>query len=263
MGSHLTIQTLRRKAPQLIIIAIAIILCSIVLFELITDTFINGIPITKGPMVGAVLSFTRDVTNTVSRMGYGGVFGLMLLEASSLPIPSEIILPFAGYLVSIGQLNFWLTVTIATVAAIAGSLIDYYIGLKGIEALTKYRILGRAIFSETQLKVAAGWFSRYGTVMVFLGRLVPGFRTIISFPAGAVRMPLTKFLTYTTVGCIVWNSILVYVGYYLGLKWKEVAEFSHYLIIVVIAALVVAAAVFLIRRRNRRRKAQQAIKYVS
>ena len=83
----------------------------------------------------------------------------MILEASSLPIPSEIILPFAGYLVSSGHLDFWITLIVATIAAIVGSLIDYYIGLKGVQALTKYRLLGRSIFSENQLKVAANYFS--------------------------------------------------------------------------------------------------------
>lgn len=242
---------LKRKAPQLVVLAIAIILCIYVLLELLTDTFIKGIPLTSGPIVGAVISFTRDVTNTVSSWGYGGVFGLMLLEASSLPIPSEIILPFAGYLVYVGQLDFWLTAITATAAAIVGSLVDYYIGLKGIEALMKYRILGRCIFSESQLRVAANWFSKYGSSMVFLGRLIPIVRTLISFPAGAVRMSLAKFIAYTTAGCVLWNVILIYVGYYLGTNWKEVADFSHYLIIGVIVVAIMAAMVFFVRKRKR------------
>jgi membrane protein DedA with SNARE-associated domain len=237
---------IRKKAPQIIVIAIAIILCTYVLLEVLADIFIKGAPI----------SFTR----TVSSWGYGGVFGLMILEASSLPIPSEIILPFAGYLVSLGHLDFWLTLIVATVAAVAGSLIDYFIGLKGIEVLTKYRLLGRAIFSENQLKIAASYFSKYGSAMVFFGRLIPAVRTLISFPAGAVRMPLAKFLAYTVAGCILWNSLLIYVGYYLGNKWEEVAGVSHYLIIAVVATVVVVFAVYLVRRRKRVKKAQlQAI----
>ena len=237
---------IRKKAPQIIVIAIAIILCTYVLLEVLADLFIKGAPI----------SFTR----TVSSWGYGGVFGLMILEASSLPIPSEIILPFAGYLVSLGHLDFWLTLIVATVAAVAGSLIDYFIGLKGVEVLTKYRLLGRAIFSENQLKIAAGYFSKYGSAMVFFGRLIPAVRTLISFPAGAVRMPLAKFLAYTIAGCILWNSLLIYVGYYLGRKWEEVASVSHYLVIAVVATVVAVFAVYLVRRRKRVKKAQlQAI----
>jgi len=237
---------IRNKAPQIIGIAIAIILCTYVLLEVLADIFIEGAPI----------SFTR----TVSSWGYGGVFGLMILEASSLPIPSEIILPFAGYLVSLGHLDFWLTLIVATVAAVAGSMIDYFIGLKGVEVLTKYRLLGRAVFSENQLKIAAGYFSKYGSAMVFFGRLIPAVRTLISFPAGAVRMPLVKFLAYTVAGCILWNSLLIYVGFYLGSRWEEVAGVSHYLIIAVVATVVAVFAVYLFKRRKRVKKAQlQAI----
>jgi membrane protein DedA with SNARE-associated domain len=237
---------IRKKAPQIIVIAIAIILCTYVLLEVLADTFIKGAPI--------------FFISTVSSWGYGGVFGLMILEASSLPIPSEVILPFAGFLVSSGQLDFWITLIIATVAAVVGSLIDYFIGLKGFEVLSKYRLLGRAIFSENQLKVAAGYFSKYGSAMVFVGRLIPAVRTLISFPAGAVRMPLAKFLAYTVTGCIIWNSLLIYVGYYLGSKWEEVAGVSHYLIIAVAATLIAVFAVYLVKRRKRIKKAHwQAI----
>jgi membrane protein DedA with SNARE-associated domain len=263
LGSQSSIEKLKRNAPQLIVIAIAIVFCVYVLLEILTVALIKGVPITSTPMVNAVVAFTHDITRTVSSWGYGGLFGLMVLEASSLPIPSEIILPFAGYLVSVGKFNFWFTVAVTTAAALAGALIYYYIGLKGIEALTKYRILGRCIFSESQIKVAAGWFNKYGVAMVFLGRMVPVFRTLISFPAGAVKMPLTKFAAYTAAGCLIWNTILIYVGYYLGIKWREVAELSHYLIIGAVALLLAVCIAYLVLRRNRRKKAQQAIKYVS
>jgi membrane protein DedA with SNARE-associated domain len=260
LGWQLNFATLKKKAPQLIVIAIALALIVYVLFEVLEDVLLEGAPITSGPLIGGIVHFLGNVTTTVSSMGYGGIFGLMLLESSSLPIPSEVILPFAGYLISTGAhgLSFTLTVIVATAAAITGSLIDYYIGLKGIQALTKYRILGRAIFNETQIKVAAGWFTKYGALMVFLGRLVPGFRTIISFPAGAVKMPLAKFLVYTVAGCVIWNTLLIYVGYYLGSNWQEVADVSHYLIIGTVAALIASAIVYLILRRNRRKKWQKA-----
>ena len=243
MGSTGRLGWLKRKAPQIVIIAIAIILCVYVLIEVLVDTLVKGVPI----------SFTI----TVSSWGYSGVFFLMLLEASSLPIPSEAVLPFAGYLVSTGHLDFWITLIVATVAALAGSLIDYFIGLKGVEVLTKYRLLGRAIFSENQIKIAAGYFSKYGSTMVFVGRLIPVVRTLISFPAGAVKMPLAKFLSYTLAGCLIWNSLLIYVGYYLGRNWGEVADVSHYIIIGVVATAAVLFIIYLVRRRKRIKKAQQ------
>jgi len=181
----------------------------------------------------------------------------MLLEASSLPVPSEVVLPFTGYLISTGlnNLNFELAVLAATAAAIAGSLIDYYIGQKGIQILAKHRILGKVLFSETQLQIAATWFTKYGSLMVFIARLIPGLRTIISFPAGAVKMQMAKFLAFTIAGCLIWNTVLIYVGYYLGKNWHEVAAFSQYLTIAVAAALLALAIAYLIRRRHRKRAA--------
>jgi membrane protein DedA with SNARE-associated domain len=251
-ASNLRSTLLRRKAPQIIAASIIIIIAVYVSFEFLEDVVIEGAPLTSGPLVSAIISFTGNVKDTVSSWGYPGIFGLMILESSSLPVPSEVILPFSGYLVSTGQLNFLETVVVATVAAIVGSLIDYYIGLKGIEALTKRKVLGRALLSMDQLTFAGKWFSKYGALAIFLGRLIPGVRTLISFPAGAAKMPLPKFLVYTTAGCLLWNSILIYVGYYLGKKWAEVASVSHYILIAVIGALAVVIIGYLVRRRRKR-----------
>jgi len=183
---------------------------------------------------------------------------MMVLEASSLPIPSEVVLPFAGYLVSTGSIDFAYTLLVATLGAVVGALIDYYIGLKGVEALTKYKLFGRTLFSENQLHVGANYFARYGSAMVFVGRMVPVVRTLISFPAGAVKMPLAKFVGYTFAGCLIWNSLLIYVGYYLGSKWREFADFSHYIAIAVAAACVAGGVWYLIHRRNKKKQAQAA-----
>jgi membrane protein DedA with SNARE-associated domain len=245
---------IRKKAPLIVAIAIIVALAVYVLFEITEDVLIEGAPITSGPLISALMHFTQDVKTTVSSWGYPGIFGLMLLEASSLPIPSEVVLPFSGYLVSIGRLDFWGTVIVATVAAVVGSLVDYFIGLKGIEALTKRRVLGRVLFSMEQLAFAAKWFNKYGTMAIFLARLVPGIRTLISFPAGAAKMPIAKFLVFTIAGCVLWNIILIYVGYYLGANWTEVAGISHYIIIAVIAVLAAGFALYVVMRRRRRKR---------
>ncbi len=244
---------LRRKAPQIIVIVIILALVGYILFEFLEDVLIEGG--TGGPLISGIVAFLGNAKSTVSSWGYGGIFGLMVLESSSLPVPSEIVLPFSGYLVSLGKLDFLITVIVATVAAIVGSLVDYYIGLKGIEALLKRKILGRALFSIDQLMFAAKWFNKYGSIMVFAARLVPVLRTLISFPAGAVKMPLSKFVVYTTAGCLLWNSILIYVGYYLGVNWKQVADASHYIIIGVVAVFVACViAYWIIKRRRNRQK---------
>ena len=248
---------LRKKAPQIIAATIIIILAVYISFDFLEDVLVEDASLNSGPLVSAIASFTRDVRNTVASWGYSGIFGLMVLESSSLPIPSEVVLPFSGYLVSIGQLNFWETVLVATIAAIIGSLIDYYIGLKGFEVLAKRRVLGRVLFSRDQLDLASSWFDKYGAVIIFLARLIPGIRTLISFPAGAAKMPVPKFLVFTVAGCLLWNSVLIYVGYYLGSNWTEVAGISHYIIIAVIAAFVALVFIYLVMRSKRRKARTQ------
>lgn len=243
---------LRKKVPLIIVIGAAAIVIAYFVFLLLEDYGVTG-----GSSIDAIITFTRNVTSTISSWGYIGVFALMLIEATSIPIPSEVVLPFAGYLVSAGHLDFIETVIVATIAAVAGSLVDYYIGLKGVDILTKYKLLGRVILSNNQIEVAAHWFNKYGSIMVFLGRLVPAFRTLISIPAGCVKMPLTKFIAYTTVGCIIWNSLLVYVGYYLGTNWREVAGVSRYIIIATVVIGVIIGAIYLVRRRQRKSKLKE------
>jgi len=252
---YFQLDRLRSKAPQIIAVALIVALCIYVSFELLEDIFVEGQSITSGPLISALMSFTHNVKETVEYWGYTGIFVLMVLESSSLPIPSEVILPFAGYLISQphSNLNFWLSVFVAAAAALVGSLIDYYIGLKGIEILTKRRIMGRALLSADQLKVAGQWFNKYGSAAIFLARLVPGLRTIISFPAGAAKMPIVKFLAYTTVGCVIWNALLIYVGYYLGNNWTQVAGVSHYILIGVVVAFAGSVVAYLGYKRRRRK----------
>ncbi len=253
------LQGLRRKAPQIIVAAIAIAVVVLLLLEILEDVFIEGTPVTGGPLsalLNGIVLLTRNVTATVSSWGYAGVFGLMLLESSSLPIPSEVVLPFAGYLVSLGQLNLWATIAVATVAGTAGSLIDYYIGLKVAHALSEHRILGKVFFTRNQLEIAVHWFSKYGAAVVFFSRLIPGFRTIVSFPAGAVKMPIAKFLVYTIAGCLVWNGLLIYVGYWLGSRWTAVAGVSRELIIAAAVVLIVGFVIFMVWRRIRVKRTQ-------
>src|SRR5512138_2542723 len=128
--------SLRRRKPQLIAALIIIILALYIYFEFLADFSVNA-PLKRGPLVNAIMSFTDNIKSVVFSMGYPGIFGLMVLESSSLPVPSEVVLPFAGFLISSGtsNLNFVFAVAVATAAAIVGSLIDYYIGLKGIEVL--------------------------------------------------------------------------------------------------------------------------------
>ncbi len=245
---------MKGKAPQLLFLAIVVIVVLLISLDTLEDTLIEGGSFTATPLalvLNFIITFTQNITEAISSWGYAGIFSLMLLESSSLPIPSEVVLPFAGYLISQGQLSLWITILIATLAGVIGSLIDYYIGRKGINLLAQRKILGRLLFSEARLEMAERWFKRYGVLTVFLGRMVPGFRTLVSFPAGAIKMLLPKFILYTTAGCLVWNTVLVYIGVYLGANWREVAGASHYVIIGFAAAILMAFIVLLIRRKKK------------
>lgn len=245
---------MKGKPPQLLLIALVAIAFAIVLLDTLEDTLIEGGSFTGTPVAtisNAIITLAQGVTTTVSSWGYVGIFLMMLFEASSLPIPSEVILPFSGYLVFMGQLNVWITILVSTLAGIAGSLIDYYIGMKGTNLLARRRVLDKLLFSKTRLEMAAKWFDQYGAFAVFLSRMISGFRTLVSFPAGAVKMSIRKFVAYTTGGCLIWNAFLVYVGVYLGTNWRAAAGVSRYLIIGVVAAILVALVVFLVRIKSR------------
>jgi membrane protein DedA with SNARE-associated domain len=251
LGLSQKLGQLRKKAPQLIVIAFAVVVVLYFVIDILDDVVIEGNPATSEPLIGFVVSIVHGVTSTIRAFGYPGIFVLMFLETSSLPIPSEVILPFAGYLSFMGQFNSYLVVAFATAAGIFGSLIDYYIGLKGVQSLVKHKILGKVILSTGQLQLAEKWFDKHGSLVVFASRLIPGFRTTFSFPAGAAKMPLKKFLIYTTAGCLLWNAILVYLGWYLGKNWTFVAGISQYIILASVAAAVIVVVIYLVvRRRN-------------
>lgn len=253
LTSGRSLERLKRKAPQLLVLAIVAVVVGVILLGTLEDTLIEGGTFRGTPLdvlLNAVVMLTQNVTATVRSWSYAGIFLLMLLESSSLPIPSEVVLPFAGYLVSLGQLNFWLTILVSTLAGISGSLVDYYIGKKGMNLLARRKALSQLLFNEARLETAERWFSKYGAPTVLLSRMVPGFRTLVSFPAGAVKMPLAKFIAYTIAGCLGWNALLTCIGVYVGANWPEVAGISHYLIIGLLVAILAAFIVFLIRRKK-------------
>lgn len=207
--------------------------------------------VVAGPMgqisIGSLSSLSGAVTSAVvgaiGSTGYAGVFGLMLLEATSLPVPSEVILPFAGYLVSTGRLDFWLTVALATSAGVIGALVDYYVGL----------FLGTRVVSDNgsrfflrgeQTRRVELLFQRHGRAIVFTSRMIPGARTLVSFPAGATRMSLPRFTLYTALGCLVFDAALVYAGDYLGAHWSTIRAIGVLEVGATLVVLVLAAWAF-------------------
>ena len=160
------------------------------------------------------------IVATISLLGYGGVVLLMAIESACIPLPSEIIMPFAGYLVSKGEMNLWLVGVAGAVGCVLGSMVAYWVGMYGGRPLIeKY---GRYVLvSHHDLDLADRWFAKYGEIIVFVSRLLPAIRTFIAFPAGVARMNLTKFVIYTFAGSLPWCLGLAYAGQKLGEQWNK------------------------------------------
>ncbi len=159
-------------------------------------------------------------TGVISALGYGGVLLLMAIESACIPLPSEIIMPFAGYLVYTGQFSLHGAALAGAVGCIVGSIPAYYLGRYGgrpvIERWGRYVLLSRK-----ELDLADRLFARHGQWVVLAGRLLPVVRTFIAFPAGVARMNLTKFIVYTFVGSYPWCYGLAWVGMKLGEQWDK------------------------------------------
>jgi membrane protein DedA with SNARE-associated domain len=180
------------------------------------------------------------VVNLLYQTGYAGVFLLMVMESATLPIPSEVVLPLAGYLVSQHRLEFWSTVAVATVGSLVGTMVDYGIGYYlGRPAVLRY---GRIVrFSEKRLETTEKWFATHGRSIVLLARFVPLLRTLIAFPAGIVRMDVKRFLVYSALGILVWDITLVYLGVLAGQNSTAVANtLQAYFLPLGVAAVVIA-----------------------
>ena len=165
------------------------------------------------------------IIETINSLGYAGIFLLMLAESLFPPIPSELIIPFAGFAAASGSLDVWLVLLFATVGAVVGMLPWYFVGR--IFGLGRVRALadryGRwATVNAAEVDTATQWFHRFGPVIVLLGRLIPLIRTLISVPAGLAGMPLWRFVLFSTIGAIVWNSLLVGAGFLLAEHYELV-----------------------------------------
>ncbi len=184
------------------------------------------------------------IVATISALGYWGVALLMAIESACIPLPSEIIMPFAGYLVSRGQMNLWGVGIAGAIGCVLGSLAAYWVGMYGgrpfIEKYGRYLLISRQ-----DLEMADRWFSRYGEIIVFTSRLLPAIRTFIAFPAGVARMNLTRFVLYTFAGSLPWCLGLAYVGQKLGEQWNKDETlktlFHRFDFVIGILALLVAA----------------------
>ncbi len=190
------------------------------------------------PQSGLIKALSEFVKDTIETTGYLGIFALMVLESALIPVPSEVIMPFAGYIAYLGEMDPYLIVFIGTIANLIGSLLAYYIGVHGGRPLIER--YGKYIFiRKSHLDLAERLFENYGEILIFFGRMLPAIRTVISLPAGIGKMDVKKFSIYTIIGSIPWNFALVYLGYILGAQWKNIISFFEKADIIFVAALIV------------------------
>ncbi len=172
-------------------------------------------------MIYDLLAFLSSfVINIISSLGYAAIVILMALESACIPIPSEIIMPFSGYLVWMEKFSFLWVIIWGTIGNLIGSIIAYFVGFYGgrplIEKYGRYILISSHDLDQTEK-----WFKKYGNISVFFSRMLPVVRTFISLPAGIARMPFWKFSFYTFLGSFPWAFLLTYAGLIMGENWQD------------------------------------------
>jgi membrane protein DedA with SNARE-associated domain len=207
-------------------------------------------------MITSVLELLgRLIISIISRGGYLGIVLLMAIESACIPLPSEVIMPFSGYLVSVGRFNLTVVALAGAVGCNVGSLVAYAVAARGGRPLVeKYGTY--FLVTRQDLESADRWFARYGDRAVFFARLLPVIRTFIAFPAGIARMNSLRFHIYTFLGSLPWCWALAYAGLKLGGRWPILREYFHRFDTALVALIAVGGAWFLYHRwKNRLRAA--------
>ena len=199
-------------------------------------------------MVEKILTFVSAfIITTISTLGYGGVLLMMAIESACIPLPSEVIMPFSGYLVSTGRFGLQAVAIAGAVGCLLGSYVAYFVGMYGGRPfLVRY---GRYVLVPAhEIEIADRFFARWGSHAVFFSRLLPVVRTFIALPAGLARMDLWRFSVYTLLGSYPWCLALAYVGMKLGQHWRDVAPYFHRFDTAIGVVIVIGAAAFVYNR---------------
>ncbi|MFN3528108.1 MAG: DedA family protein [Candidatus Altarchaeaceae archaeon] len=186
----------------------------------------------------------------IEDFGYIGIFVLMLLESTATPIPSEGVMPFAGFLIHKGKFDIILSSSAGAIGSLTGALISYYIGkFFGRKFIIKY---GKyLLITEKHLIATENFFNKYGSKAIFFARFVPVVRHLISFPAGIGKMNILKFSIYTFLGSFIWCFILAYLGYILAENWKIIRDYTEILDYFIILVIIIIFIWFLMKFKNK------------
>ncbi len=203
------------------------------------------------------------IEQIILALGYPGITLVMLIENLFPPIPSEVVMPFAGFLAAQGKLNLLGAIAAGTIGSVAGAVVLYYIGRWADEPVVRafLRRWGRYItVTEAELDRVMKVFDKYGQSIVFFGRLIPIIRSLISVPAGMHRMPFGRFLLFTTLGSTIWTTVLAYAGVVLAEHWEQILVYSKQYERVTLVLLAIAAIAFVAWRiYDVRRQAQSKV----
>ena len=197
-----------------------------------------------GPIVTFIIHFIEGT-------GYLGIFVAMTVESALIPLPSEIVMPFAGFLVSTGKLNFWLVVTAGAFGNLVGSLIAYAAGFYLAEHVIENLVekYGKFILlTKSDYLKAKAYLQKWGDMVVFGSRLLPGVRTVISLPAGLAELPLLKFSILTLVGSFIWSAALTYFGVIFGENWQILRPIFEKFDFVIVGGVVILVGIYLGRK---------------
>lgn len=204
-----------------------------------------------------LVQFFHWTVKVIDTLGYPGVLGLMTLESTFVPIPSELVMPQAGYLAAAGKMNIWIAILMATIGSVLGALINYGIAVTMGRALMlkygKYFLCPPHKFEKMEK-----FFVTHGEISTFTGRLILGVRHFISFPAGLARMHLWKFCFYTAFGAGLWAAILATIGYFVGNNPALIKKYAHQAGAVAFLACVIIVAVYVVIHRRRKAAAAAA-----
>lgn len=191
------------------------------------------------------------IINFISTLGYPGIIITMAIESALIPLPSEVIMPFSGYLVSKGVFNLYLVALSGALGNVLGSLAAYALGYWGHEKLVRsfVRKWGKwLLLSEDDLDLAEKLLRKYKDLVIILSRVLPGVRTVISLPAGFAKLPIWRFIVLTFIGSLIWSYFLAWIGLVLGNNWRQVGPVFHKFDMLIVVVVVLAVGLYIYKK---------------